>query len=90
MQKKYLNTNLLVGCYNCFSYTYHWILAQIIVCPSSYCVQLHQILKVTDLSLYPFLKKNFVVFLELRVVLYRGTINPTCTPHLEICYTKIN
>ena len=38
--------------------TYHRVLTQIVVRSSCYCVELHQILKVTDLSLHPFLQKK--------------------------------
>ena len=38
--------------------THHRILAQIVVCTASNCVQVHQIFKVADLTLHPFLRNK--------------------------------
>ena len=38
--------------------THHWVLTEVIVGPSCYCVQLHQVLKITYLMLHPFLQEK--------------------------------
>ena len=35
--------------------THDWVLAQVVVRSTSYCIQMHQILKIADLLLDPFL-----------------------------------
>ena len=40
--------------------TYHWVLTEIVVRSPGYRVELHQVLKVTDLPLDPFLKTNII------------------------------
>lgn len=38
--------------------TYHWILSKVVVCSTCNRVQLHQIIKVRDLPVHPFLTKD--------------------------------
>lgn len=45
--------------------THHRILAEVVVGPTCNCIQLHQVLKIGDLSLNPFLKYKEIDYVTM-------------------------